>query len=169
MRAPCGDWITRSTLRVADWRISSILPASSRRAASSNIAALLRDLEDHLAAFPRLHGGEPALELLQREAVGEHGAHVKAALQHGLHLVPGLEDLPAVDALYRQALEDHLVPTDPRGVRENPQEGNAPAVVHVLQHRLEDSSVARHLQPDVEADDGEPLPRLLDRASRDIR
>src|SRR5690606_14571268 len=69
-------------------------------------------VEDDLARPARAHDVERLLELLHREAVGDHGRHVEARLEQGDHLVPGLEHLAAVDALDRQALEDHVVPVD---------------------------------------------------------
>src|SRR4029450_6818680 len=79
--------------------------------------ASARPVEDDLAALPRAHGLEPPglarlVVLGGGEAVGPHRRHVEPALEHGHHLVPGLEHLPAVHALEHQALEDDLVPVD---------------------------------------------------------
>ncbi len=87
---------------------SSRTTASNRALRVSGQASsfVLRDLQDHLSAVPGLHGLEP---LCGTRSNGKRcvstGRDVQAALQHGLHLVPGLEDLPAVDALDDEPLK----------------------------------------------------------------
>jgi hypothetical protein len=90
---------------------------------------------------------------------------LQAALEHGLHLVPGLEDFPPIDPLDDEPLEDHLVPPYARGVGEDPQERDTPPVVHVLQHGLEGGAIAGHFQADVEPDDPQFLARLFNALS----
>ena len=58
------------------------------------------------------------------------GREVEPALQHRDHLVPGLEHLPAVDALQHEALEDHLAPVDGLLARHDAEQRHPAAVVH---------------------------------------
>ena len=75
---------------------------------------------------------------------------MQAGLQHGHHLVPGLEHLPAVDALQEEPLEDHLAPVDGLLARHDAEHCHLAAVVHDLEELTERAAVAAHLQADVE-------------------
>ncbi len=83
--------------------------------------------------------------------MGDYFTDVKTALQHRHHLVPGLVHLTSVDALYRQAVEDDLVPVDDRTGLHKPEQRDFAAVVHHVYHAGEGLRTAGHLQPDVEA------------------
>ncbi len=82
--------------------------------------------------------------------MGDDGADVQAVFQHGQHLVPGLEDLAAIDALDDQRLEHDAVPVDQRGRGGNAQHGDAPAHHHRADHLVEGRGISRHFQAYVE-------------------
>src|SRR5450759_965247 len=175
----CGDAMTRSVLyRLAVWsasisdRSASLMSPNIIRlsVASLRVVALggRRHVEQHLAAAPARHRGEPCLEVLEGQLVRDDGRDVETALQHGLHLVPGLPDLASVDALYREPAEHDLVPGDTDRAGSEPQERDPAAVVHALEHRLERARVAAHLEADVEADHAEVLPHARDRVAAHV-
>ena len=78
-------------------------------------------------------------------------ADVQPALQHGSHLVPGLEHLAAVDALHVEALEDDLVPGDARVLGHDAEQGHGSTVVHRAQQVAEGLRVAGHLHAHVKS------------------
>ena len=94
MRAPCGLPMTRSSLKVPAPRISSTAaesPGALSRQASWLSSAISR------TTFPQLPdciASKPLRNSVQRESMGENWGDVQPALEHGLHLVPCLEDLP---------------------------------------------------------------------------
>ena len=51
--------------------------------------------------------------------MGNDFLHIEPGLQHGEHLIPGLEHLAAIDALDGEGFEDHAVPIDRRRPRRN--------------------------------------------------
>jgi hypothetical protein len=73
-------------------------------------------------------------EFIDLEAVGDHLADVQTVFQHGDHLVPGLEDLAAVDTLDGDGLEDDPAPVDRDFARRDAQHGDAAAHDHRLDH-----------------------------------
>ena len=81
----------------------------------------------------------------------DHGRDVKAALHENGHLVPGLEDLTAVNPFHRQHLENDLRPVDRELVVRQAEHGDAAAVGHVVDHVSHRARLARHLKSDVEA------------------
>ena len=76
-------------------------------------------------------------------------ADVQPALQHGGHLVPGLEHLTAVNALHVQALEDDLIPRDAGVLRHDAEQGYRATMVHRAQQVAEGVRVAGHLHAHV--------------------
>src|SRR5690606_4696673 len=90
-------------------RGNAMRPAAPRKSCKS---CLLRvrsaPVEHDLAGLARPRYVKPLLEAVRAHFMRQHGRDVQAALQHGDHLVPGLEHLAAVDALDEQSLEDHL-------------------------------------------------------------
>src|SRR6185369_17410652 len=56
-------------------------------------------VQDHAPGVARHHDLEPLLELAPRVVVRDDGLDVQAALEHDVHLVPGLVHLAAVDPL----------------------------------------------------------------------
>mmetsp|Transcript_85169 Transcript_85169/g.244467 ORF Transcript_85169/g.244467 Transcript_85169/m.244467 type:complete len:357 (-) Transcript_85169:188-1258(-) len=96
---------------------------------------------------------EALVVLLHVEPVCDHwsNALVEAADEHALHLVPGLEHLPAVDALDLQALEDHVVPIDGELLRRDAQQSHACTNVQGLKHGGHCAGHAGHLHAHVEA------------------
>ncbi len=107
-------------------------------------------VEDHLARVAAGRDRERLREVVDPEAVGDHRREVHPRLQQGGHLVPGLEHLPAVDALDPQPLEDDLVPVDRHRVGEDPEHGDPAAMGHRVEHLAERRGVAAHLQAHVE-------------------
>src|SRR4051794_26539701 len=69
-------------------------------------------VEDHAPGVPGHHDLEALLELAPGEVVGDDRLDVEAALEHHVHLVPGLVHLAAVDPLDGEHGEDHRVPVD---------------------------------------------------------
>src|ERR1017187_7199146 len=63
--------------------------------------------------------------------------------EHG-HPVPGLEHLPAVDALDRDHVHDKVRPVDPELLVRESQHGDLAAVGHVGEHLLERRGAAGH-------------------------
>ena len=74
----------------------------------------------------------------------------QAGLHHHDALVPGLEDLPAIDALDEETLEYHLGPVDAGAVRHDAEHGDAAAVDHLAEDIPEGSGGAGHFQADIE-------------------
>ncbi len=70
--------------------------------------------------------------------------------EHG-HPVPGLEHLPAVDALDRDHVHDKVRPVDPELLVRQAQHGDLAAVGHVGEHLLERRGAAGHLEADIES------------------
>src|SRR3954471_21414107 len=105
-------------------RATTVTPTAS---ATSNSPLLVerRPVEDDLSRLTRSHRLEAALEFLDREVVRDHWRDVEPRLQHGRHLVPGLEHLAAVDAAHVEPLEDHLVPVDGGLARRNAEQRHA--------------------------------------------
>src|SRR5439155_19260928 len=91
-------------------------PAGAAAAAESVAIAFVRTsvtpVQNNLAALSRVGDGERFLVLLIRKAVGDHRRDVEAALAQDRRLVPGIEDLPAVDAFDGEHLEHDLRPVD---------------------------------------------------------
>merc|ERR1712151_796041 len=75
----------------------------------------------------------------------------EATGEHGLHLVPRLEHLSAVDALYLQAFENDVVPIDRKPLGGNAQHRHLTPRIHGGQYGMEGAGHARHLQRHVEA------------------
>src|ERR1044072_5543559 len=90
-----------------------------------------------LAGVARPHRLEAVAEIVDADAVGDDRRKVKAALDEGDHLVPGLEHLAAIDALEIEHLEDHLVPVDLETGRRNAENGDLAAIVHLIDHVAE--------------------------------
>ena len=78
---------------------------------SGLVVALVRQQHDLRArARPFDHLVEPRLEVVEREYVRDHRRRVESAgCQQIAVTVPGVEDLPAVDAVDLAALEDDAV------------------------------------------------------------
>ena len=89
------------------------------------------------------HRREALREIVRRQAVGDDLAHVEAALQHGDHLVPGLEHLAAVDALDGERLEHDRGPVDRALAGRDAEHGDAAAHHHVFDHLVERRRRAR--------------------------
>src|ERR1700674_4866206 len=94
---------------------------------------------------------ESLLELVIREAVGDHRGDVEPGLGEYRHLVPRLEDLAAVNALYGEHLEHDLRPVDRELVVREAQHGDSSAVRHVRDHVAQRTRLAGHLEADVES------------------
>src|SRR5690606_4625152 len=91
------------------------------------------------------------LVLLHREPVGDDRAHVETCLQEVAHLVPGLEHLPAVDALDVEALEDDFVPVDGDVPAGDAEQRHLASVDDRVEDLAEGTRSSRHLHGDVEA------------------
>src|SRR6185437_13648257 len=88
-------------------------PAAGPRGATAFVRTSAgAPVQDDLSALPRVPDRERLLVVLEREAVRDDRRDVETRLHEDGHLVPGLEDLPAVDASDREHLEDHLRPVD---------------------------------------------------------
>ena len=98
--------------------------------------------DDHQSRMTLPHSPRPTMSnassnVVGGQAMGDDAADVETALQHGGHLVPGLEDAPAVDALDLQALEDHVVHVERHRPGGDAEHRDAPAVVHRVEHLVE--------------------------------
>src|SRR5438874_9689273 len=109
-------------------RSTTCQPPGCRR---SKACVLCGPVQNNLAALPGEHRGESILEPFSRVMVGDDGEEIEPALQHGDHLVPGLEHLAAVDALDLEALENDLVPIDRHLRGRYAQHRDLAAVIHV--------------------------------------
>src|SRR5580700_6845324 len=143
---------TRSRAKRSAWRAFPFPTACTLTASAKRSSAPLqrRPVEYHLARPARAHGLEALEVFLNREVMRDDGVELQAALQQARHFVPGLEHLAPVDALERQALEDHLVPVDRSLLRRYAEDGDRAAMVHGAQHLAKRRGVAGHLQSDVE-------------------
>ena len=97
------------------------------------------------------HGFEALFEFGVMEVMGDHRMEIQAALNHGDHLVPGGEDLAAIDALEGQTLEDHMVPVDLGVGALETQQGDLAAVAHQAEQLVEAGSAAAHFQTHIKA------------------
>src|SRR5689334_20164937 len=68
------------------------------------------------------------------ETMRDHGAYVQTGLQHYRHLVPGLVNLTAVDALDGQHVKDYRAPVDREITLGDAQAGDLGAVAHIADH-----------------------------------
>ncbi len=115
--------------------------------------SLRSEAQHDLPRFTGHHRVEAFLEVVEIVTMGDDGGDVEAAPDHGFHLVPGFEDFAAVDAFDEEAFEDDFVPVDAGAVGEEAEEGDAAAVVHVVEHLAESLGAAGHFEADVEAAD----------------
>src|SRR3954471_24241671 len=85
------------------------MPVRLPATALSNVPRGSIPAQDDLAGFTGDRGGEALLEIHVRQPVGDERIEIESRLEHGRHLVPGLENLAAVNALDRQHVEDDRV------------------------------------------------------------
>ncbi len=108
--------------------------------------------EDDFAAISCEHGVEAFLEVLEREAVGDDGVEVEAALEHDGHFVPGFVHFAAVDASNGDHIEDDCVPVDGHfAVGRDAEHGDFASVADVGEHFAEGCGRAGHFEADIEA------------------
>src|ERR1019366_1503792 len=99
--------------------------------------ALLSDtsqVQNHFARLSRDHRVKSLLKVVERESVRNHRRNIQSRLDHHRHLVPRVIHLPAIDALDRDHVEDHLPPVHRDLLRRDTQDRNLPAVAHVCNH-----------------------------------
>ena len=93
---------------IRDLARAGLQQGTEETAPSGQCVAALVYVYDHAARdLARPHGGKALLEPVDGKAVGDYPADIEAVLQHGNHLVPGLEDLTPVDPLDGDRLEDN--------------------------------------------------------------
>src|SRR6185295_4900201 len=98
------------------------MPASSRSRCSLNAPYMSCPLigskllsvpvEDDLAGLALQHRLEALFELLIREAMGDDRFEIEARLNQRRHLVPGLENLTAINAFDGEHVEHDFIPVE---------------------------------------------------------
>ena len=96
-----------------------------------------------LPPCPRPGGAKACSYSVIREAVGDHPGDVQPALQQHRHRVPGLEHLPAVDALDGQHVEHHRGEVDADLLGRQPEHGDPAPVGHLGDHLPQRGRAAR--------------------------
>src|SRR5204863_6756811 len=109
-------------------------PSTPLRFARDDSSFLRRPIEHDFSRLPGLHELEAFMEVAIRKTVGNDRRNIETALDERGHLVPGFEHLPAVDALNRQAMEDHEVPVDRGAPRHDAQHRDPAAIHHYVEH-----------------------------------
>jgi hypothetical protein len=117
---------------------------------SCPLVPVLVEIENYLAGRPGVQGLEPLFEILEGQPVGDDGADIQPAAQHGDGLVPGLEHLPAIDALDSNPLENRFVQIHRGRFPIQPQERQVPAVHQGANLVRQGVGTAGHFQADIE-------------------
>jgi hypothetical protein len=129
-------------------------------------------IEHDLAAIAGLHRLEALFECGVRQAMGDDGGDLEAALEHGGHLIPRLIHFAPVDSFDREPIEDHGIPVDGDVLGWNPEQRDFAAMRHVGEKVSERDWIAGHFQSEIEAfahgqfllNVGEFFPADIDRA-----
>src|SRR5450756_2056296 len=142
-------WSSFSSLRFTLLVNMARLP-SARQSPSLSLRLRRRPRENDLARTTRPHDLERFFVAGDREMVRDDRSDVQAALDHGRHLVPGLEHLAAIDALDGQPAEDHGLPVHRRLPFDETEQADAAPMAHGCDHAVQRPRAAGHLEADIE-------------------